>query len=151
MVQYVAYSNGLRHKDADPEDEEASFAPGATVNKGMFEPEEWNYHVLHGSIVRKGGPDDPEVLQANLAPDEPEEEEDPKDRRIRELEESLALYTGRVGTPAPGSHLNDLAQNEDEEDDDTQQSTSQQQRQSTAATTQQKQGSSTSSTSSGNK
>jgi len=76
-TQYVTYAQGLHAKDADPEGYDP-FEVGAEVNKGMFEPDDWDYHITHGNIVRKGGPNDPEVLAAANEPEEYNEaDEDP--------------------------------------------------------------------------
>jgi len=108
-TQYVTYAQGLHAKDADPEGYDP-FEVGAEVNKGMFEPDDWDYHITHGNIVRKGGPNDPEVLAAANEPEEYNEaDEDPRDTEIRRLREALELYTGRGQTPAPATHLSDLA------------------------------------------
>lgn len=116
-IRYVAYANGIRHDNLNEDDE--ALEVGADVNKADFDPEEWNYLVQHGAIVRKGGPHDPEVLAAANEPEEYDEsDEDPRDTRIRQLEEALALYTGRGQTPAAGTHLSDLSDAESEEDVD---------------------------------
>jgi hypothetical protein len=112
-ISYVAYANGLRHSKMSEEDEPLEV--GADVSKDDFDPEEWNYYITHGAIVRKGGPNDPEVLAAANEPEEIDEsDEDPRDTEIRRLREALALYTGRGVSPAPGDHLSDVAQAEDE-------------------------------------
>jgi hypothetical protein len=111
-VQYVAYTQGLHGKNVDVDDETGAYEPievGADVSKDDFEPEDWNYHIQHGNIVRKGGPHDPTVLAEALQPEEVDEEPDPKDLEIARLRESLALYQGRGLTPAPGTHISDLA------------------------------------------
>ena len=75
MPSYVAYTNGL----GVTEDNENGIAPGEPVRPSDFDPEEWDYHIQHANIVRAGGPNDPNVLAANLEEDIPT---DPKDRRI---------------------------------------------------------------------
>jgi hypothetical protein len=112
-IQHVAYTNGLRTKNA--EEGEGLIEVGGDVNPDMFEPEDWNYHLVHGNVVRKGGPNDPEVLAAALEPEEVDEaNEDPLVTENRRLREALALYTGRGVSPAPGDHLSDVAQAEEE-------------------------------------
>jgi hypothetical protein len=108
-IEYVAYTNGLGIDD----DHDEGFAVGDVVTKERFTDEDWAYHIQHGNVVRKGGPHDPEVLAAALAPEE--DLEDPKEQRIRELERQLDLLTGRVGTPAPGQHLVDVQGLHDED------------------------------------
>ena len=113
-TEYVTYSNGLRPIGHGEDDEPLEV--GTVVAKGDFEPEEWDYHIQHGAIVRKGGPNDPEVLAAALEPEEVDEtSEDPRDTEIRQLREALALYVGRGTTPAASSHLGDLAAAEAED------------------------------------
>jgi hypothetical protein len=109
MPSYVAYTNGL----GVTEDNENGLAPGEAVKPSDFEPDEWDYHIQHGNIVRAGGPNDPNVLAANAEEEIPK---DPKDLRIQQLEAQLELLTGRQGTPAPGTHLSDLADAQAEEE-----------------------------------
>ncbi len=99
MPSYVAYTNGLGT-------DESPVNPGDAVSRTDFDSDLWDYHIQHGNIVRAGGPHDPNVLAAQLEDEIPE---DPKDRRIAELEASLALFTGRQPTPAPATHLSDLS------------------------------------------
>jgi hypothetical protein len=113
MPSYVARTNGL----GATEDEPNGLDLGADITRDHIgDDEEWDYHIAHGNIVRAGGPHDPNVLEAQLEDDIPE---DPKDRRIAELEASLELFTGRQGTPAAGTHLSDLSDAQDAEDADT--------------------------------
>jgi hypothetical protein len=110
MPEYVAYTNGLLADEDKP-----GVDPGTTVKANDFTPEDWDYHIAHGNIVRKGGPNDPNVLaeQAEVVADE---KLSPEQARIRELEDQLSMYTGRQPTPAPGTHLSDLADAQAAED-----------------------------------
>jgi len=92
MAGYVAYTNGLLATESSPD----GLAPGDTVSKGDFDDEEWAYHVLHGNVVRAGGPHDPNVLAAASEPEEVSE--DPKEQRIRALEQQLEMYQGQQQT-----------------------------------------------------
>jgi hypothetical protein len=110
VPSYVAYTNGLGATEDNPDGIES----GAAVSPGDFDVDEWTYHIMHGNVVRAGSPNDPNVL---AAADEEEIPEDPKDRRIKDLEAQLLLFAGRPGTPAPSSHLDDLAQVKEKADD----------------------------------
>jgi hypothetical protein len=91
---YVAYTNGLNSENV-----ENGHAPGDPVDPADYTQEEWDYHVMHANVVRAGGPDDP-----NLLPPPGEVEEDPLARRVRELEQQLAMLSGTQTRP-PGAHL----------------------------------------------
>jgi hypothetical protein len=108
MPEYVAYTSGLRHQDHidNEESDEGWINTGDVVTPEMFSDEDWRYHLDRGNIVRKGGPHDPEVLNASLEPEEVSE--DPKDQEIRMLRQQIELLTGRTGTPAPGTLQNGL-------------------------------------------
>jgi hypothetical protein len=112
MTSYVTRTAGLGISEDQPNGLEI----GDSVTRAMIgNDENWDYHIQHGNIVRAGGPHDPAVIAA-LSEDEVPE--DPKDQRIRELEEQLDLLAGRQGTPAAGTHLSDLADNGDDEEAD---------------------------------
>jgi hypothetical protein len=81
--------------------------PGDEVSPLNYSEEDWNYNVTHGVFVRQGGPHDPAVL---AGPQDDDEDPDPKDLRIRELERQLELAYGRTGTPAPGATDPDVLQ-----------------------------------------
>ena len=123
-LEYVVYANGIKHKD-HMEDDDPALEPGEDITPDHFATEdEGRYHVEHGNIVRKGGPHDPNVLQANIeaATAQPAEDEDPRDARIRALEAQLDMLTGRPGTPAPGMQdpemTGDVYDDDDVEDDE---------------------------------
>jgi hypothetical protein len=60
---------------------------GQPVDEADFAPEDWAYHIEHGSIVRAGSEDDPNVLAAREAGGD---YVDPRDAKIAELEAKLA-------------------------------------------------------------
>jgi hypothetical protein len=121
MPQYVAYTNGLRHKDHlnNADSDEGWFSTGDEVTPEAFSDEDWQYHVTHGNIVRKGGPHDPEVLNAALEPEEISD--NPLEQENRMLREQLAIYQGRGGTPAPGL-IDEDAVDEDDDIEEVEQS-----------------------------
>jgi hypothetical protein len=87
--------------------------PGDEISPLNYSEEDWNYNVTHGVFVRKGGPHDPSVL---AGPQDDDEDPDPKDLRIRELERQLELMHGRQGTPAPGTMDPDVLQAQQDRD-----------------------------------
>jgi hypothetical protein len=95
VPSYVAYTNGLLVSESRPD----GVPSGDPVSSRDFDDEEWTYHVLHGNVVRAGGPHDPNVLAAAAEEEVPE---DPKDLRIKALEEQLALYKGQMQVPYSG-------------------------------------------------
>jgi hypothetical protein len=89
--------------------------PGDEVSPLNYSEEDWNYNVTHGVFVRQGGPHDPAIL---AGPQDDDEDPDPKDLRIRELERQLELMHGRQGTPAPGTMDPDVLQAQQDRDEE---------------------------------
>jgi hypothetical protein len=96
MPGYVAYTNGLLVSEARPD----GVPSGEAVRASDFNDEEWTYHLAHGNVVRAGGPHDPNVLAAAAEEEIPE---DPRDVRIRELQEQLDLARGQLHVPYSGA------------------------------------------------
>jgi hypothetical protein len=65
--------------------------PGTNVDPDSYDPEQWEYLVLHGNVVVQGSENDPNILAARSAG---EDYVDPRDQKIAELEAKLATLQG---------------------------------------------------------